>query len=76
MTKKIVTHKNNLFIIEDAQLKPEARKPAIKNALYAAIYTEFIDASKHPNYRNLTVMERLQAVNDFAMAWLKKRGLL
>lgn len=71
----IVNHRNNLFVVDEAQLKPEARKPAIINALYAAIYSEFKGAAKHPSYRNLTALERMQAVNDFANKWLKERGL-
>lgn len=71
----LINHKNNLFVVDKAQLKPEARKPAIINALYAAIYSEFKGAAKHPSYRNLTASERLQAVNNFADVWLKERGL-
>jgi len=40
--EKVIIRKNKLFIIDKSKLKPEARKEEIFNALYAAVYEEFL----------------------------------
>ena len=74
--EKIIFRKNKLFIIDKEKLKPHARKDEIYTALYAAIYTEFQGASKHPNYKDLTNLDKLEEVNAFANSWLKQRGFI
>jgi len=73
--KQVIIRKNRRFIINEEQLKPQANKPDICNALYAAIYREFLGASENPKYKDLTPIDRLNKLNEFALDWLKKRGL-
>lgn len=72
----IVYRKNNRFIIDKSKINSENRVEEICNALYIAVYKEFQGAQNHPSYKNMTNLEKLQAVNDFASNWLSKRGLL
>jgi hypothetical protein len=32
-------------------------------------------ASEHPNYKDLSNLERLNKLNEFALNWLKDKGL-
>jgi len=73
--KPIINRRNRMFVIDKSQLKPEAQKNHIMNALYAAVYAEFKGASENPDYRNLTLLDRMKALNAFAENWLKERGL-
>ncbi len=72
----VIFRKNKMFILDKEKLKPHAKKEEIYTALYAAIYTEFQGASKHPNYKNLTNLNKMQEVNLFAFNWLKQRGYI
>lgn len=72
--KQVILRKNKLFIIDEEQLKPAARRPDILNALYAEMYTEFSGASKNPLYEKLTSLEKFNKLNEFAFNWLNKRG--
>lgn len=74
--KNIIQRRNKLFVIDKSQLKPGIKVDEICVALYAAIYTEFQGASKHPNYSNMTNLEKLSEINSFAYSWLKTRGLV
>lgn len=74
--KQIIYRKNKMFMIDKEQLKAEARRDDIYNALYAAIYLEFQGASKNQNYSKLTNLERFNQVNTFAYNWLLTRGLI
>lgn len=71
----IIIRRNNLFVIDKTKLKPKARKDDVCNALYAAIYTEFAGASYNEDYKDLSYIERLNKVNEFALNWLIKKGL-
>lgn len=73
--KTVIIRKNNKFWIDRTQLSAAANKETICNALYAAIYTEFLGASKNPNYMHLNNLEKLNKLNEFALNWLKIRGL-
>lgn len=73
--KQIIIRKNKKFIIDEEQLKPQAKKTDVCNALYSAIYQEFLGASENPKYKDLTLIDRFNKVNEFALMWLKKRGL-
>ena len=73
---RIVYRKNKLFCINKSLLKPEARKDDVCIALYAAIYTEFSGAVYNTDYKDITPIERLDAINAFAENWLDERGLL
>jgi hypothetical protein len=66
---------NGLFKINENELCTAANTMENKNALYAAIYTEFLNANKNPLYSDLTHRERLNKLNEFAKSWLIKRGL-
>ena len=74
--KQIIVRKHNMFIIDKSQLKDKAKKDEICTALYAAIYSQFIGANKHPNYASLTHFERMTKINEYANNWLNERGLL
>ena len=65
-----------MFCIDKTKLKPEGRKIETMAALYAAIYTEFSGANENKQYEDLTNFDRVQLVNEFALNWLKKRGLI
>jgi hypothetical protein len=71
----IIYRQNKLFKIDDSQINA-TNKREVCNALYAAIYSEFRGASENPIYRNLSNLERLQAVNTFATNWLKSKGYI
>jgi len=71
----LIYRQTNRFIINKAELKPKANTTEIRNALYAAIYDEFSGAVKNPKYRNLTSIEKMNKLNEFANNWLQKRGL-
>lgn len=73
--ENLVKRKHGLFIIDQTLLKPKANKTTTINALYGAIYEEFRGAGKNPTYKHLTPKDKIQAVNDFAINWLKERGL-
>lgn len=75
MAKPLVYRQNKLFKLEETELPIKARDTQIRNALYEAIYTEFIDANSNPKYSNTDLIQRIQAVNDFARKWLLDRGL-
>lgn len=72
----LVRKQGPLFVLNDSQLSTKAKTTPIKNALYAEIYVEFIDAAKNPKYSNLTSLEKFNKVNEFAEKWLKDRNLL
>lgn len=73
--EKIIYRKNKLFCIDKSKLKPEAQTPEVCSALYAAIYSEFSGAIYNKDYNNLTSLERLNKLNEFATEWLEERGL-
>lgn len=74
--KDLIKRKHGLFIIDTSQLKPKANKTTIINSLYGAIYEEFRGAHKNPTYKNLTPKEKMDVLNNFAINWLKERGLI
>ena len=71
----IIIRKNKLFCIDKSKLSQKACKEDILNALYAAIYNEFSGANYNDDYKNLTALEKLNKVNEFAHKWLSDRGL-
>lgn len=72
--KQVIYRKNKMFVIDQDELKPSARRPDVLNALYAEIYTEFNGASYNPSYEKLTNLEKFNKLNEFAYNWLKSRG--
>lgn len=72
--KQVIYRKNKMFVIDQDELKPSARRPDVLNALYAEIYTEFNGASYNPLYEKLTNLEKFNKLNEFAYNWLKSRG--
>lgn len=73
--EKLIYRKNKLFIIDKSKLKPAAKKDEVCNALYAAIYEEFSGAVYNDDYKDMSSVDRLWKMNDFAWKWLEKRGL-
>lgn len=63
------------IVLNKEALSEEAQTTEIMNALYAAIYIEFSGATKSPKYSEMTLKDKISAVNDFAFNWLKERGL-
>ena len=72
----IVSRNNGMFVLNEQALTIDARTPAVTNALYAAIYDEFLGATTNPKYQNLTTLERFNKLNEFARDWLSVRGFL
>lgn len=73
--EKLIVHRNKMFIIDKAKLKPASRKEDIYQALYAAIYIEFSGAQYNKDYSELDYIARLNKLNEFAWKWLEERGL-
>jgi hypothetical protein len=74
--KNIVYRKNKMFCIDRSKLSAKANKTDTIMALYSAIHNEFSGASYNDDYSNLTSLEKLTKVNEFANKWLNERGLL
>jgi hypothetical protein len=74
--EKIIYRQNKLFCIDKSKLKPMAQKNEVIVGLYAAIYSEFVGASKNRQYKDLNGLQKLDKVNEFALNWLSERGLL
>ena len=73
--EQLVYRRNKLFVIDKSKLKPEAKSDNVCNALYAAIYSEFVGASTNPKYKGLNLKEMMEKLNEFSWDWLKQRGL-
>ena len=71
----IFYRQNNQFKIDTTKLSSKANTTQIKNALYAAVYQEFFGASENPKYKDLTLVQRINKLNEFAENWLIQRGL-
>lgn len=71
----VIKYSNVGFVILESAIVPQARTVDVKNALYVALYNEFLGASKNPKYQDLTVLERVQKLNDYAKDWLKQKGI-
>lgn len=71
----LIYREGKFFKVNTSLLSEKANRMDVINALYAALYEEFRGASENPVYMNLSLLERLQAVNDYASNWLKDRGL-
>lgn len=74
--ENIIYRKNKMFCIATDKLSKKANKPDVLLALYSAIYTEFSGANYNLEYKNLTSLEKLDKVNQFANQWLSERGLI
>lgn len=72
--RTLIYRQDRMFKIDQAQLSPKAKAPSVVNALYADIYTEFLDAQYNPKYMNMSLLERMEAVNDYALNWLTNKG--
>ena len=72
--RNLVYRQGSLFKLDQNQLPEKAKNNQVKNALYADIYVEFLEANKNPKYINLSIIEKLEAVNAFALKWLKDKG--
>ena len=70
----IFNHYNGRLVIDDNSLNPAAQNTMVKNALYAAIYSEFLGANKNEKYKKLNTLQRFNKLNEFATQWLKDRG--
>lgn len=73
--ENVIYRKNKMFCIDTDKLTSKANKSDIILALYSAIYTEFSGASNKPEYKDLTSLQKLAKVNEFANQWLNERGL-
>lgn len=74
--KQLIYRKNKMFCVDKSELSSKAKKEDVISALYAAIYVEFSGANYNEDYKNLTPLEKLEKVNEFANKWLNDRGLL
>ena len=64
-----------MFVVDKSQLKTTKVEETC-NALYAAIYTEFMGAVENPTYKDKNNSEKLELINNYANNWLKSRGLI
>jgi hypothetical protein len=71
---QVFKRSNRLFTIDGTKLKKNTTD--IRNALYLAVYQEFLGATDNPKYKDLNTLERFNKLNDFATTWLTERGLL
>ena len=71
----IFYRENKMFKINTSALSEKAKKTEIINALYAAVYEEFKGAITNFKYKDLTPLEKMNKLNQFAKDWLRKRGL-
>lgn len=76
MQDRLIYRQNLKFYINESMLKPQFRRVEVINGLYAAIYDEFKGAIHNEKYSNLTPIEKIQRVNQFAEDWLKTRGFM
>lgn len=74
MNPPVVIRKNRLFCIDEKVLPVAANKTPLKGSLYAAIHEQFKGAAFTDSYKNMTVQDRIKAINDFAWKWLEERG--
>lgn len=72
--RTLIYRQDRMFKIDEAQLPVKARNVAVMNGLYADIYSEFLDANTSPKYASMSLLQRMDAVNDFALNWLTTRG--
>lgn len=72
----IFYRRSSKFFIDKTKLPAKANKPEVINALYGAVYKEFLGASKNPKYAKKSPLEKMQDLNTFAEEWLKDRKLL
>lgn len=72
----VIYRRNKLFCIDKTQLPDSSKKEAIYNALYAAVYSEFMGANENKDYKDLNSTQKLVKVNEFAFNWLNERGLI
>jgi len=75
MSKPLIYRQNRFFKIDTSQLSVKANKSYIINALYAAIYDEFKEAVYNKKYEEMNNFQKMQAINEFALNWLKEKGL-
>lgn len=74
MSRTLVYRQNRLFKLDTDQLPARAKVSSVMNALYAALYEEFLGAQFSGKYGNMDLVTRMQAVNDFASQWLIDKG--
>lgn len=74
MNRTLIYRENRLFKIDNNQLPASANKSFIINALYAAIYEEFAEAINNKKYKEMSNLEKMNAVNEFARQWLNDKG--
>ena len=72
--RTLIYRQDRMFKIDKAQLPVKAQTTVMMNALYADIYTEFLDAQYNPKYSTMSLVDRMQAVNDYAANWLVSKG--
>ena len=72
----IFYRENRFFKIDTSQLSGAALDPKNLNALYAAVYGEFVGAISNPKYKNLTPLQKMNELNQFAQNWLQNKGLI
>ena len=75
MARSLIYRQNRLFKIDNTQLSVKANTSKVINALYADIYAEFVGANDSDKYKEMTYLQRINAVNDYALKWLQDRGL-
>jgi hypothetical protein len=70
----LIYRQDRLFRINSAELPESANTLEARQNLLVAIFKEFQGAMENESYKNMTNKERLEALNNFAKAWLLKQG--
>ncbi len=70
----LIYRQGRMFKINDEKLPQTARKMDIKNKLFVALFREFQGASVNDKYKDLTIQQRIEKLNDYAKDWLIQQG--
>lgn len=70
----LVYREDKLFKLDESLLPKSAQNVSTINSLYADIYIEFRGASENKKYKSMNLLDRLDAVNQFAINWLNSKG--
>jgi hypothetical protein len=68
-----LVYKEGAYFKLNRDLLPESAKPLPEmQRIYTALYVEFQGAIDKDQYKNMNINQRLDAVDEFAKAWVRK----
>ena len=74
MNDRLINRRGSLFIINEALLPKGHNIDMLKATLYTVIAYEFRGAVTNKKYKHLTPLKKINAINDYALKWLKDNG--